>query len=201
MSTLHAAIGPVAGTAFKIFAADQWAQFQSDGIFQGAPIDIADGYIHMSTAEQLGETLTKHFAGQFGLVVAEVDLAGFGERLKWELSRGNALFPHLYVDLPWSSIVSVEAYPMIMPIPARLGMLRNVGKAALKDFAMLEIQTVQQLSACRPDDLFAELQRRTGVRQDPCVWDVFAATIHQARCGEAKDWWAFTAERKARNTS
>lgn len=193
------ALVPADCTAFKIFTAEQWAQFQADGIFHGAPVDCADGYIHMSAAGQLEETLAKYFAGQAGLVIAEIDLSRLGANLKWEVSRGGALFPHLYADLPWSSLVSVEARPLTLPIPARLAMLRNVGKATLTDFAVLDVQTVAQLSACRPDDLFAELQRRTGVRQDPCVWDVFAATIHQARSGDAKNWWAFTAERKARN--
>ncbi len=91
-------------TAFKILTAEQWAQFQSDGEFLGAPIDLADGYIHMSTAGQTEETLAKHFAGQSGLVIAEIDLSTFGETLKWEVSRGGALFPHLYAPLPISAV-------------------------------------------------------------------------------------------------
>ena len=93
------------GIAFKIFTADQWAQFTADGLFHGAPIDIADGYIHMSTAQQLGETLAKHFAGQNSLVVAEVNLGDFGVALKWEVSRGGALFPHLYAPLPMRAVI------------------------------------------------------------------------------------------------
>jgi Pathogenicity locus len=77
--------------------------------------------------------------------------------------------------------------------------LRNIGPAALADFAVLEITTVAQLSLCDPDILYAELQKRTNKRHDPCVWDVLAAAIHQARTGEAKNWWAFTPLRKARN--
>jgi uncharacterized protein (DUF952 family) len=91
-------------TAFKIFTADQWTQFKADGEFLGAPVDLADGYIHMSTADQTAETLTKHFAGQSGLVIAEIDLDSFGELLKWEVSRGGALFPHLYAPLPISAV-------------------------------------------------------------------------------------------------
>jgi Pathogenicity locus len=79
-----------------------------------------------------------------------------------------------------------------------LASLRNVGPATLADFALLDIKTVAHLSACDPDVLYIKLQNRTGIRQDPCVWDVFAATIHQARTGEALNWWAFTRERKAR---
>lgn len=95
--------------AFKIFTAAQWAQFSDDGVFHGAPVDLADGYIHMSTAEQVEETLAKHFAGQNGLVVAEIDLSGLGSALKWEVSRGGALFPHLYAPLLMSAVVTQHA--------------------------------------------------------------------------------------------
>lgn len=94
--------------AFKIFTADQWQQFEADGCFTGAPVDLADGYIHMSTADQLNGTLEKHFAGQEGLVIAEIDLSAFGDALRWEVSRGGALFPHLYVELPMSSVRAVR---------------------------------------------------------------------------------------------
>jgi Pathogenicity locus len=83
----------------------------------------------------------------------------------------------------------------------KLNDLRNVGPATLADFALLDIKSVEQLSTCDPDILFAELQTLSGQRQDPCVWDVFAATIHQARTGEIKNWWDFTAIRKARIAS
>ncbi len=96
-------------SAFKIFTADQWAAFETSGVFTGAPIDLADGYIHMSTADQLNETLTKHFAGQAGLVVAEIDLSGFGDALKWEVSRGGALFPHLYAVLSMDAVIGAES--------------------------------------------------------------------------------------------
>ena len=94
--------------AFKIFTADQWQQFEADGSFAGAPVDLADGYIHMSTADQLNGTLEKHFAGLEGLVIAEIDLSGFGDALQWEVSRGGALFPHLYAELPISSVRAVR---------------------------------------------------------------------------------------------
>jgi uncharacterized protein (DUF952 family) len=96
-------------TAFKILTAGQWAQFQADGIFPGAPVDLADGYIHLSTTDQLAETLDKHFSGQGGLVIAEVDLAALGEMVKWEVSRGDALFPHIYGPLPMSAVLSSRA--------------------------------------------------------------------------------------------
>ena len=91
--------------AYKILTADQWADFQTTGVFKGAPVDLADGYIHMSTAEQLAETASKHFAGQTGLVFATIDLAALGEAVLWEPSRGGQLFPHLYGDLPLSAVV------------------------------------------------------------------------------------------------
>jgi uncharacterized protein (DUF952 family) len=96
-------------TAFKIFTAEQWAGFEASGQFDGAPIDLADGYIHLSTAEQLEETLTKHFAGQSGLVVAEITLDRFGDTLKWEVSRGGALFPHVYEPLVMGDVVGTRA--------------------------------------------------------------------------------------------
>jgi uncharacterized protein (DUF952 family) len=92
-------------TAFKILTAGQWAQFQADGIFDGAPVDLADGYIHLSAAGELQATLDKHFAGQSGLVIAEVDLAALGDLVRWEVSRGGALFPHVYGPLPMSAII------------------------------------------------------------------------------------------------
>lgn len=95
-------------TAFKILTSDQWAQFQTDGVFHGAPVDLADGYIHLSAADQLQGTLTKHFAGQSGLVIAEVDLAALGETVTWEVSRGNALFPHIYGPLPMAAVLGVR---------------------------------------------------------------------------------------------
>lgn len=79
-----------------------------------------------------------------------------------------------------------------------LAMLKNVGRAALGDFARLGITSVSQLATCDPDDLYLRLCDLTNERHDPCVHDVFAATIHQARTGEARNWWAFTPERKAR---
>ena len=95
-------------TAFKILTADQWAQFQADGIFHGAPVDLADGYIHLSTADQLQGTLDKHFGGQVGLVIAEVDLNALGDTIKWEISRGGALFPHIYGPLPMAAVVGTS---------------------------------------------------------------------------------------------
>ena len=91
-------------TAYKILTADQWAVFEREGLFTGAPVDLADGYIHLSTADQLEETLAKHFAGQSALVIAEIDLNSLGDTVRWEVSRGDALFPHIYGVLPMAAV-------------------------------------------------------------------------------------------------
>ena len=92
--------------AFKVLTAEQFAGWQASGSFAGAPVDLADGYIHLSTAEQLAGTLDKHFAGQRGLVIAEIDLTLLGDAVRWEPSRGGALFPHVYGPLPISAMIS-----------------------------------------------------------------------------------------------
>jgi uncharacterized protein (DUF952 family) len=96
--------------AYKILTAEQWTAFQAAGVFVGAPVDLADGYIHMSTADQVAETAAKHFAGQTGLILAAIDLTILGAAVKWEPSRGGQLFPHLYGVLPISAVV--EAGPL-----------------------------------------------------------------------------------------
>ena len=83
-------------TAYKVLTAEQMAALERDRQFAGAPVDLADGYIHLSTAAQLTGTVDKHFAGQDDLHVAAVDLEALGDAMKWEESRGGALFPHLY---------------------------------------------------------------------------------------------------------
>ncbi|MGA2550698.1 MAG: helix-hairpin-helix domain-containing protein [Burkholderiaceae bacterium] len=79
-----------------------------------------------------------------------------------------------------------------------LSELRNIGPAMRADLEKLGIQTINELAASNADVLYLRLSEISGQRQDPCVWDVFAAAIHQARSGEARDWWAFTPMRKAR---
>jgi uncharacterized protein (DUF952 family) len=91
-------------TAFKILTADQWATFQRDGVFTGAPVDLADGYIHLSTANQLEETLAKHFAERTDLTIAEIDLTALDDTVRWEVSRGDQLFPHIYGVLPMRAV-------------------------------------------------------------------------------------------------
>lgn len=92
--------------AYKILTAPQMAELLAKGRFAGAPIDLADGYVHLSTARQVRETLDKHFAGQADLHIASVDLAILGEAVKWEISRGGALFPHVYADLPLAAVLA-----------------------------------------------------------------------------------------------
>jgi uncharacterized protein (DUF952 family) len=92
--------------AYKILLPGEWAALQRDGSFAGAPVDVADGFIHMSTATQLDETLRKHFAGINDLHIAAIDLAGLGALVRWEPSRGGALFPHLYGELPLAAVVA-----------------------------------------------------------------------------------------------
>jgi uncharacterized protein (DUF952 family) len=87
-------------TIYKVCDGAEWAAAERAGLFEGAAVDRADGYIHFSTAAQLGETLRKHFRGRTGLVLIAVDAAGLGEALRWEPSRGGDLFPHLYAGLP-----------------------------------------------------------------------------------------------------
>jgi uncharacterized protein (DUF952 family) len=92
--------------AYKVLSAGQWADWQMADSFAGAPVDLADGFIHLSSADQLVGTLDKHFAGQQGLVIATVDLAALGNMVRWEVSRGGALFPHVYGQLPLSAVLA-----------------------------------------------------------------------------------------------
>jgi uncharacterized protein (DUF952 family) len=93
---------------YKIVTRDQWLEAEKAGVFKGAPIDLADGYIHFSTAEQVADTAAKHFSGQGDLLLVAVEAAAFGNSLIYEPSRGGELFPHLYGELPLASVHSVE---------------------------------------------------------------------------------------------
>lgn len=98
---------------YKIFRAAEWQALTATGETAGAPVDLADGYIHFSTAEQAPETAAKHFAGAEGLILAAVDADALGEALKWETSRGGALFPHLYRSLTLSDVGWHEDLPLV----------------------------------------------------------------------------------------
>ena len=91
-------------TIYKICEAAQWAEAERDGEFCGSAVDFADGYIHFSTATQVAGTAAKHFAGMSGLVLVAVGAEDLGAALKWEPSRGGALFPHLYGALPLTAV-------------------------------------------------------------------------------------------------
>lgn len=98
---------------YKIFRADEWAALQRDGDTAGAPVDLADGFVHFSTAEQAAETAARHFAGEAGLVLLAVEADSLGEALKWEPSRGGALFPHLFRRLSMDDVLWSEPLPLV----------------------------------------------------------------------------------------
>ncbi|WP_417423337.1 DUF952 domain-containing protein [Hoeflea sp.] len=99
-------------TIYKIATETMWQAAEAEGRFTGAPIDIADGYIHFSTGEQAIETVRLHFAGQEDLVLVAVDAGALGDKLVFEPSRGGALFPHLYAPLPLSVVKWVKPLPL-----------------------------------------------------------------------------------------
>ena len=104
-------------TVYKILTAAAWDEACREGVFHGAPVDLADGYIHFSTAAQVRETAGKHFAGLADLVLVGFDADGFdadgfGVALKWEPSRGGALFPHLYAALDPALAIEVAPLPL-----------------------------------------------------------------------------------------
>ena len=97
---------------YKIFRADEWADLQAKGETQGAPIDIADGYVHFSTAETVAETAAKYFAGVEGLVLCALDADAL-DQLKWEPAREGVLFPHLYRNIRLTDILWTKPLPLV----------------------------------------------------------------------------------------
>ncbi len=93
---------------YKILPRGEWDAALEAGVFLGSAIDVQDGFIHFSTAEQWRETLQKHFAGQADLVLVAAEAEALGSELRWEPSRGGALFPHLYAPFPTALAVSVQ---------------------------------------------------------------------------------------------
>jgi uncharacterized protein (DUF952 family) len=89
-----------------------WEMASAEGTYAGGSDDRRDGFIHFSTAEQVVESATKHRAGQDGLVLLTVDAMALGSDLKWERSRGDALFPHLYGTVPPSAVLRVDDLPL-----------------------------------------------------------------------------------------
>ena len=99
-------------TIYKICTAGEWQEAERAGVYRGSTVDLTDDFIHFSTAEQAAETAAKWFAGQRDLVLVAVDADALGDKLKWELSRGGALFPHLYAPLDVKAVLRVDALPL-----------------------------------------------------------------------------------------
>jgi uncharacterized protein (DUF952 family) len=91
-------------TIYKICDRALWRAAETEGHFRGAPVDARDGFIHFSTSGQLAETAVRHFAGVTDLLLIAVDAGALDGNLKWEVSRGGALFPHFYGPLPLSAV-------------------------------------------------------------------------------------------------
>lgn len=98
---------------YKIFRAPEWVALQTAGETPGAPVDVADGFVHFSTAEQAAGTAERHFAGEDGLFLLAVEADSLGADLRWEPSRGGALFPHLYRKLRLADVVWHDRLPLI----------------------------------------------------------------------------------------
>jgi uncharacterized protein (DUF952 family) len=96
---------------YKILPRAEWEAACAAGSFEGSAIDLQDGFIHFSAADQWAETLARHFAGQTDLLLVSVEAERLGPELKWEVSRGGALFPHLYGPLATGLAVSVTPLP------------------------------------------------------------------------------------------
>jgi len=92
---------------YKICPASAWREAERQGVFRGSPVDISDGFIHFSTASQVAETARKHFFGQTGLFLIAVDADALGKALRWERSRNDELFPHLYGELDLGAVTAV----------------------------------------------------------------------------------------------
>ena len=98
------------GLVYKVVSQAQWAEAERDGMFRGAEIDHRDGYIHLSSGAQAEKTVSLYFADRDDLVLVALDAERFGEALKWEPSRGGALFPHLYAPLPLDLVVWAKRF-------------------------------------------------------------------------------------------
>ncbi|WP_342078573.1 DUF952 domain-containing protein [Yoonia sp. SS1-5] len=97
---------------YKIFRSAEWADMQANGETKGAPIDVADGYVHFSTAQTVRETAALHFAGEGDLILLAVEADGL-DALKWEASRGGTLFPHLYRNLRMADVAWDAPLPLV----------------------------------------------------------------------------------------
>jgi uncharacterized protein (DUF952 family) len=93
---------------YKICSASAWREAERQGVYRGSADDIRDGFIHFSSASQVAETAKKHFFGQTGLFLIEVDVDALGDALRWEASRNDELFPHLYGELDLGAVTAVR---------------------------------------------------------------------------------------------
>jgi uncharacterized protein (DUF952 family) len=98
--------------AYKIVSATEWQAACDKGRFEGSSVDLQDGYIHLSAADQVQETAAKHFQGQTDLRLVVLDIDALGAAVKWEPSRGGRLFPHLYAPLDVSLALAVRPLPL-----------------------------------------------------------------------------------------
>ena len=92
---------------YKALTPEQWAGFQTKAVFTGSPVDLADGYIHLSCASELKATLDKWYADQAQVILLQVEASAVNANLKYEVSRGGTAFPHVYADLPLSAVGKV----------------------------------------------------------------------------------------------
>lgn len=99
--------GTIVRMIYKICPASAWREAERQGVFRGSAVDIRDGFIHFSTAAQVAETARKHFFGQTGLFLIAVDADALGDALRWETSRNDELFPHLYGELDLGAVTGV----------------------------------------------------------------------------------------------
>jgi uncharacterized protein (DUF952 family) len=97
---------------YKILSETAWNDAAQEGVFHGASIDLTDGFIHLSAADQVAQTAALHFAGQSGLVLVAYDADVLGKALVWEVSRGGALFPHLYATLTTADALWAKPMPV-----------------------------------------------------------------------------------------
>jgi len=93
---------------YKICPASAWREAERQGVYRGSADDLRDGFIHFSTATQVAETVRKHFFGQKALFLVEVDADALGKLLRWERSRNDELFPHLYGELDLGAVIVVR---------------------------------------------------------------------------------------------
>ena len=98
---------------YKLFRTPEWQALEADGATTGAPVDVADGFVHFSTAAQVAETAARHFDGVEGLWLLAVEDASVADNLRWEVSRGGARFPHLHAPLRLDQVVWAKPLPMV----------------------------------------------------------------------------------------